>query len=494
MVRPISLCMLLLIACGPVVSSEEIAKSEPPQIIVPVGFTVELAAAPPLVKHPLMAGFDERGRLFIAESAGQNLKREALEKELPNFVRMLEDTDGDGVFDKSTIFADKMTMPQGALWYRGALYVCSSGGLWRLEDTDDDGVADKREMIVGGFGYTGNAADIHGPFLSPTGRLYWCDGRHGHEFRDEDGKVTSKGKAARIFSCRPDGSDVQTHCGGGMDNPVEVDFMPTGEMLGTVNLFYRQRGDCLVHWVRGGVYPRYDQPDCLAEFPSTGEPLTEVHNYGHVALSGCMRYRSGQHGFGKEYADNFFVTQFNTHKVVRTVLTRSGGTFTAETHDFLSSPSTDFHPTDVLEDADGSLLVIDTGGWFRIGCPTSQIAKPNIQGAIWRIRKKDGHTLKNPRGLKIDWEQTRRPMNLPPCWRTVASPSASGQLRNSPNEAKRPCGERLGRLMLHERRQRSPRIRMDTGRMMQTLPLVTETQDHGWPIHDVWVNAMPMSG
>lgn len=396
------LTVVLSILTGGIAAEE--VPYRPPEVRVPEGFAAELAAAPPLVKHPLMAGFDERGRLFVAESAGRNLKRAALEKELPNFVRMLEDTDGDGRFDKSTIFADKMTLPQGALWYRGALYVCAPPGLWRLEDTDDDGVADRREMIVGRFGYTGNAASIHGPFLGPTGRIYWCDGRHGHEFRDRKGNVTSQGKAARIFSCLPDGSDVQTHCGGGMDNPVEIDFLPTGEMLGTVNLFYRQRGDCLVHWVRGGVYPRYDQPDCLAEFPSTGEPLTEVHNYGHVAVSGCMRYRSGKHGFGKRYTNNFFVTQFNTHKVVRTVLTRYGGTFAAKTQDFLDSPSTDFHPTDVLEDADGSLLVIDTGGWFRIGCPTSQIAKPNIHGAIWRIRKKDGHRLEDPRGLKIDWQ------------------------------------------------------------------------------------------
>ena len=141
----------------------------PPEINLPEGFTAELVAAPPLVAHPLMANFDERGRLFIAEIAGRNLSREELEKELPNFIRMLEDKDGDGKFDKSTIFADKMTMPQGALWYRGALYSCSSGGLWRLEDTDDDGVADKREKIVGDFGYTGNAADVHGPFLSPAG-------------------------------------------------------------------------------------------------------------------------------------------------------------------------------------------------------------------------------------------------------------------------------------------------------------------------------------
>ncbi len=51
------------------------------------------------------------------------------------------------------------------------------------------------------------------------------------------------------------------------------------------------------------------------------------------------------------------------------------------------SDDPDCHPTDVIEAPDGSLLVINTGGWFRIGCPTSQIAKPEIAGAIYRIRR-----------------------------------------------------------------------------------------------------------
>ena len=57
----------------------------------------------------------------------------------------------------------------------------------------------------------------------------------------------------------------------------------------------------------------------------------------------------------------------------------------------------------MLEDADGSLLVIDTGGWFRIGCPTSQIAKPDVMGAIYRVRKTDAQRVADPRGLKIAW-------------------------------------------------------------------------------------------
>ena len=80
------------------------------------------------------------------------------------------------------------------------------------------------------------------------------------------------------------------------DNPVEVDFSPEGEMLGTANLFYRKRGDTLVHWMHGGAYPRYDQQQCIDEFISTGDPLTEVHNLGHVAISGITRYRGT--GFG----------------------------------------------------------------------------------------------------------------------------------------------------------------------------------------------------
>lgn len=378
-------------------------------VSVPVGFKVELAAASPLVSHPIMAGFDDRGRLFVAENAGQNLKREDLEKELPNSIVLLTDTDDDGVFDKRSVFADKLTFPQGALWHDGWLYVASSGAIWRFKDTNNDDVADVREQIVSKFGYTGNAADVHGCFLGPEGRIYWCEGRHGHEITNAVGEVISKGKAARIFSCNPDGSDVQTHCGGGMDNPTEIDFTATGEMLGTVNILYPKRGDCLVHWLHGGVYPRADQPAVLAEFRRTGELLDAVHDFGHVAVSGLCRYRpygsTRQHGFGPSFNDLWFVTEFNSHKLKQVQLTREGSTFRADVKDFLTSTSNDFHPTDVLQDADGSLLVIDTGGWFRIGCPTSQIAKPEVPGAIYRIRRQVEQKIADPWGRKINWDR-----------------------------------------------------------------------------------------
>jgi hypothetical protein len=74
------------------------------------------------------------------------------------------------------VFADKMTFPMGGAWHDGALYVASPPNIWRLEDTNGDGVADRRDILVGKFGYTGNAASIHGCISGLDGRLCWCDG------------------------------------------------------------------------------------------------------------------------------------------------------------------------------------------------------------------------------------------------------------------------------------------------------------------------------
>ena len=86
---------------------------------VPAGFVIEKVAGPPLIERPMMAGFDDRGRLFVAESAGLNFDFKKLSENPPNFIRLLIDSDRDGIFDKSTIFADRMTFPSGALWHDG---------------------------------------------------------------------------------------------------------------------------------------------------------------------------------------------------------------------------------------------------------------------------------------------------------------------------------------------------------------------------------------
>src|SRR5262249_23752187 len=92
------------------------------------------------------------------------------------------------------------------------------------------------------------------------------------------------------------------------------------------------------------------------------------------------------------------------HKVSRHVLTPDGATFKTADEDFVVSSNDNFHPTDVIEDADGSLLVIDTGGWYKLCCPSSQLQQPEVLGGIYRVRKKGAARIEHPRGLKRAWE------------------------------------------------------------------------------------------
>jgi putative membrane-bound dehydrogenase-like protein len=417
-------------------------QSQMPKAILPDGMELQLVAAAPLVTHPIMGCLDNRGRLFVGDATGVNWNKAQLEKNPPNRVLMLEDTDKDGVFDKSTIFADKMTFPQGACWLDGSLYVASPPSIWKLTDTDNDGVADKREEIVTGFEYTGNAADIHGPFLHPNGRLYWCHGRKGHVVKQKDGTVVHEGLASGIWSCKPDGSDVQWHslaCG---DNPVEVDFTPDGDIIGVQNLYYSQpRGDTIVHWLYGGVYERADQMKAIVGLPRTLEHMPVMYNFGHVAVSGSCFAKSGIL-FPKSPLQ-FMVTHFNTQRVVRMELTPDGATYKATEHEFLRLPeSPDVHFTDVMEDSDGSLLVLDTGGWFRIGCPSSLMAKPDIAGAVYRVKRADDGQTRLVKSGGSGWIMGK------PAWQLHDEKEIVSQLESSSPHGQLCACEALAKLKL----------------------------------------------
>lgn len=419
---------------------EATTRAPAPPAKLPSGYALTVAAAPPLVTHPIAGCFDDRGRLFVGDAVGVNWKKDQLEAAPPNRVLMLEDTDGDGGYDKSTVFADKMTFPAGAAWLDGSLYVASPPGLWKLTDTDGDGIADRREMIAGGFDYTGNAADVHGPFLHPDGRLYWCHGRKGYKAAGKDGKVVFEGKSSGIWSIRPDGTDLRWHALLAGDNPVEVDFTPQGELIGVQNLYYNQpRGDTLVHWLYGGVYERADLPQVIAGLPRTLPAMPVMHNFGHVAVSGACFWKSYPEDRGEDAPLQFLVTHFNTQRVVRAELTRDGSTYRATENEFLKLDDPDIHLTDVIEAPDGSLIVLNTGGWFRLGCPSSLMAKPDVMGSVLRISP-----LVRPAALRTGaWRRPFAPIgtDTSSLLSGLSSPDAQVRLRTLARIAERRPGE-----------------------------------------------------
>src|SRR5258708_30485372 len=194
---------------------------------LPDGFEIELVAGPPLVDRPIVADFDGEGWLYVADSSGSNDKVEKQLAEKPHRIVRLEDTDGDGRFDKSIVFADKMMFPEGAMWLEGSLYVAAPPSIWKLTDTDGDGVADQREEWFKGKTLTGCANDLHGPYAGPDGWIYCCKAAFAEQTYTLSNEKILKTKAAHIFRARPDGSGIEPVMTGGMDNPVDVVFTST---------------------------------------------------------------------------------------------------------------------------------------------------------------------------------------------------------------------------------------------------------------------------
>jgi len=371
-------------------------------LTVPAGFEVERVAGPPLVNRPIVADFDEEGRLYVADSSGSNDKVEKQLADKPHRIVRLEDKNGDGRFDSSVVFADRMMFPEGAMWFDGSLYVAAPPSIWKLTDTDGDGVADRREEWFQGKTLTTCANDLHGPYLGPDGWIYWTKGAFAQQTYEQPGRSPLVTRASHIFRRRPGDAVIEPVMTGGMDNPVDVAFTPAGERLLTATFLEHpqlDRRDGLIHAIYGGLYGKSHA--VIENHKRTGNLMPALTHFGAAAPSGLTRYASRV--FGDGYRDNFFAALFNLQKVTRHVLEPSGATFTSRDSDFVVSNSRDFHPTDVLEDADGSLLVLDTGAWYKLCCPTSQLAAPEVLGAIYRVRRQGAPRLDDPRGRKLPW-------------------------------------------------------------------------------------------
>jgi putative membrane-bound dehydrogenase-like protein len=373
-------------------------------ITLPDGFTVEVAAGPPLVERPVTIDFDERGRLYVTESSGTNIAVAEQVKNPTHRVFRLVDSDGDGTFDRRTVYAEGLMMPEGSLWYRGSLYVTAPPEIWKFTDADDDGVAESREVWFDAKTLTGCANDLHGPYLGRDGRIYWCKGAFAEQSYDLPGRPGWKTRASHIFRARDDTSELEPVLTGGMDNPVDVVFTPEGERIMSCTFLVHPGGgerDGLIHALYGGVYGK--DHGVLDGHARTGPLLPALAHLGPAAPCGLHRH-SGV-GHGEPWAGNLFTTSFNLRTVFRTELAPAGATFTPETNPFLQADWVDFHPTDVIEDADGSLLVVDTGGWYKLCCPTSQLEKQAVLGAIYRVRRDGAEIAADPRGLDIAWER-----------------------------------------------------------------------------------------
>ncbi|MBU3821292.1 cytochrome C [Flavobacteriaceae bacterium XHP0103] len=117
---------------------------------LPEGYKVELVASEPMVDEPVTIAWDGSGRMYVAEmnTYMQDVDGSGTDRPISK-IKLLEDLDGDGKMDKSTVFVDSLLLPRMILPLENELIVNEtySYDLWSYKDTDGDGVADKKERV-----------------------------------------------------------------------------------------------------------------------------------------------------------------------------------------------------------------------------------------------------------------------------------------------------------------------------------------------------------
>lgn len=265
-----------------------------PGALIPEGtmLAVDATSEKENVKSPTAITFDNQGNVYIAETHRfrhgieddrnhlywylddlQAMKvedRRALHKkwekklsnkymtEVSELIRKLSDTDGDGKFDESKVFADGFNdvldgTAAGIYYYDGAIYFACIPKIYKMSDENSDGMADRKEVIQDGFGVRISLSghDLNGFTLGPDGRIYGTIGDRGYSLTTKEGKTYHYPNEGALFRFEPDGSGFEiVHTG--LRNPKEIAFDELGNAFSVDN--NSDFGDAarIVYLVEGG--------------------------------------------------------------------------------------------------------------------------------------------------------------------------------------------------------------------------------------------------
>lgn len=343
---------------------------------LPGGFEIQLVAAEPDIQKPLNMAFDEKGRIWVTCSVEYPYAA-PLDKPGRDSIRVLEDTDGDGRFEKVSIFADGLNIPIGIYPWKGGCVAYSIPDITHFEDTDGDGKCDKRTKLYGPFDHTRDTHGMCNAFRRGfDGWVYACHGfNNDSHVKGTDGHEVHL-NSGNTFRFKLDGSRIErfTH---GQVNPFGMCF---DELF---NIF---TADChskpLTQLIRGGYYPSFGKPhDGLGFVP----PMMD-HLHGSTAICGLAIY-TGEN-FPKEYRGQFFSGNVMTSRINRNKPEYHGSTIKAiEQPDFLIAGDPWFRPVDIHIGPDGAMYVLDFYnriiGHYEV--PLPHPGRDRTSGRIWRI-------------------------------------------------------------------------------------------------------------
>lgn len=393
------------------------------------GFRLELAAREPQIADPVAIVFDENLRMFAVEMRGYSERRE----ENISRIRLLEDRDGDGRYESSTVFAKGLGWPTALFYYDGGLFVADVKDILYFKDTNGDGVADQRAVVYTGFGSEParpqNVQSLMNSFLwTLDNRIHVNGSRDSGVVRRPSVPGSETDLRRRDFSFDPSTLEIRSESGGGQhglafDNWGRKFNVSNSSHLREVmyearyaarNSFFAMPSPVEMIAVDGAAAEIYrispDEPWRIVRTRMRRVTMGAAKMEGGGRISGYFTGATGVaiyrgNAWPSEFAGNAFVGEIGGNLVHRKIVypADDGVSLRARRPDdeqkveFLASRDNWFRPTDMVHGPDGNLYVIDM---YRetIEHPWSipedikkhvDLNSGNDRGRIYRVARKD---------------------------------------------------------------------------------------------------------
>ena len=380
----------------------------------PEDLQITLFAGEPDLLNPTSIDIDARGRVWVCEVVNYRHFANADKplREAGDRILILEDTDGDAVADKTTVFYQGRDIDSAhGITVLGDKVIVSAGeNVFLFTDANGDDKPEKKELLFTGISGTQHDHGIHAFAFGPDGRLYFNFGNAGERLKDKNGKpvvdragnvVEANGKPYRqgmVFRCDLDGSNVETLAWNFRNNwEVAVDSFGTmwqsdndddGNKAVRIN-YVMEYGNYGYTDERTGAGWREPRTNLEADIPHqhwhTNDPgvVPNVLLTGAGAPTGIIVYE------GNLLPERFRGQMIHCDagpNVVRAYPVNNDGAGYSATIEDVAVGNRDqwFRPSDVCVAPDGSLLIAD---WYDPGVGGHRMGDIE-RGRIFRVTSK----------------------------------------------------------------------------------------------------------
>ena len=404
--KPLLFLVISLLLARPLAAQDNLTNVPDPDpaveqaaLHVAEGFEVNLFATDPMIDPPIQMAWDEQGRLWVATSTSYP---QPVPGQAPNDkIFVLEDTDGDGQADRSTVFADGLLTPTGILVGDGGVYVANSTEILHLRDTDGDGHADARRVVLSGFGADDTHHLIHTFRWGPDGLFYLNQSVYIYSHIETPWGVRRL-RGGGIWQFNPTTLQLEV-LARGMWNAWGYEFDAWGQSFATDGAGFQG-----LHFIF---------PD-VAYAPAFGvERVLEGLNPDHPKYAGIALI-SGRH-FPEDWNGDLITNDYRANRVKRFVLTEDASGFRSdEQDDLIWTDHGAFRPVDVNVGPDGALYFAD---WYNPIIQHGEVdfrdpRRDHRHGRIWRVTAKDRPLVTPPTLHQASVEALLDALRLPEDW------------------------------------------------------------------------------